>query len=60
MKTAEYLDGVKDTLESLMCGCDKALERAKDLGLEEGDIVIPFKDLKEALVTLLEQSCGGQ
>ena len=59
MKTADYLNGVRDTLESLIHSCDMALVKAKVLGLEEDDAVISYKDLKETFESLIKETGGG-
>lgn len=59
MKTADYLNGVRDTLESLIHSCDMALVKAKVLGLEEDEAVISYKDLKETFESLIKEIGGG-
>lgn len=58
MKTTDYLNGVRDTLESLIHSCDTVLARAKELDLNEDEAVISYKDLKEAFESLLKQAGG--
>ena len=55
MKTAYYLSGVRNTLESLILSCDIALVKAKALGLKEDEAVISYKDLKETFEYLLKK-----
>ena len=59
MRTVDYLNGVRDTLESLIYSCDLALTQAKVLGLKEDDAVISYKDLKETFESLLKSTDGG-
>ena len=59
MKTADYLNGVRDTLESLIHSCDLALAKAEVLGLEEDEAVISYKDLKETFESLIKEIGGG-
>ena len=59
MKTADYLNGVRDTLESLIHSCDTALAQAEVLGLKEDDAVISYKDLKETFESLIKETSGG-
>lgn len=59
MRTADYLNGVRDTLESLIHSCDMALVKAKVLGLKEDDAVISYKDLKETFESLIKEMAGG-
>ena len=59
MRTADYLNGVRDTLESLIYSCDMALAKAKVLGLNEDDAVISYKDLKETFESLIKETDGG-
>lgn len=59
MKTADYLNGVRDTLESLIYSCDLALVKAKVLGLKEDEAVISYKDLKETFESLIKEIGGG-
>lgn len=59
MKTADYLNGVRDTLESLIHSCDMAWVRAKELGLTEDEAVISYKDLKETFESLIKEMAGG-
>ena len=58
MRTADYLNGVRDTLESLIHCCDMALVKAKVLGLEEDEAVISYKDLKETFESLIKETDG--
>ena len=55
MRTEDYLNGVRDTLESLIYSCDLALAQAEVLGLKEEDAVIPYNGLKETFEYLLKQ-----
>lgn len=59
MRTVDYLNGVRDTLESLIHSCDLALAKAEVLGLEEDDAVISYKDLKETFESLIKEVDGG-
>ena len=59
MRTADYLNGVRDTLESLIHSCDVALVKAKVLGLKEDEAVISYKDLKETFESLIKEMAGG-
>ena len=59
MKTVDYLNGVRDTLESLIHSCDVALVKAKVLGLEEDEAVISYKDLKETFESLIKETDRG-
>ena len=59
MRTVDYLNGVRDTLESLIHSCDMALAKAEVLGLEEDDAVISYKDLKETFESLIKEVDGG-
>ena len=55
MRTADYLNGVRDTLESLIYSCDLALAQAEVLGLKEDDAVVSYNGLKDIFKCLLEQ-----
>ena len=55
MRTADYLDGVRDTLESLIYSCDLALAQAEVLGLKKDDAVVSYDGLKEIFENLLKQ-----
>ena len=59
MRTADYLNGVRDTLESLIHSCDLALAKAEVLGLKEDDAVISYKDLKEIFESLIKEIGRG-
>lgn len=58
MRTVDYLNGVRDTLESLIHSCDMALVKAKVLGLKEDEAVISYKGLKETFESLIKQTDG--
>ena len=59
MRTVDYLNGVRDTLESLIHSCDLALAQAEVLDLKEDDAVISYKDLKETFESMLKLTDGG-
>lgn len=59
MRTVDYLNGVRDTLESLINSCDMALAQAEVLGLKEDEAVISYKDLKETFESLIKETSGG-